>query len=243
MNINNQCKQIEELINGLQRLIQSHSNNSESISRIELDLALEKVRRLYDILLQMKIQESKPDYPVSDEITSQVEPVDAAMIPLEEPQSVPENIIAEPEIIDEPVLQEIQQSEEVLAQDVAYKDIEPAIPDLFSGTIVSTARKTDKTVVEKLSEENQAETIADKIGSHKITGLKQAIGINEKFFFINELFQGNMKEYSETLNALDQVEEIQATKDFLENLCRKNSWDTEGNAVRKLYEFIERKFK
>lgn len=243
MNINNQYKQIEELINGLQRLIQPYNNNFESMSRIELDLALEKVRRLYDILFQTNIQERKPDHPASDEIKSQVEPSETVMIPVEEPQSVPENIIAEPYDTEEPISDEPRHSDEVLAGDAANKDIEQAIPDLFSGTIASAVRKTDKTVVEKLAEENQAETIADKIGSHKITGLKQAIGINEKFFFINELFQGNMKEYTETLSALDQIEGLQPAKDFLDNLCRKNSWDTEGNAVRKLFEFIERKFK
>lgn len=248
MERDNQYKQMEELINGLQRLLQAKSSVAESMSRIEIDLALEKVRKLYDLLLQINIQQSKPVQPVGAEIFKQEEPVInepglKQEIPLEEQDKAQDDVIAEPEATEEPIPEEPGQNNDVLAEDTGIKDIEPAIPDLFSGTIASAARQKDKTVVEKLSEENQAETIADKIGSHKITGLKQAIGINEKFFFINELFQGNMKEYNETINALDQVEGMQPAKDFLENICRKNNWNTEGNAVKKLNEFIERKFK
>ncbi|MBM3437196.1 MAG: hypothetical protein FJY07_13385, partial [Bacteroidetes bacterium] len=55
--------QINELINGLQRLIQNRESALDPISRIELDIALEKVRRLYDLLLQIEVVDSETEKP------------------------------------------------------------------------------------------------------------------------------------------------------------------------------------
>ena len=55
--------------------------------------------------------------------------------------------------------------------------------------------------------------------------LKDAIGINEKFLFINELFDGNLQDYSEALNKLNAFENLQSAENiFSVDLVTRYSW-------------------
>ena len=65
---------------------------------------------------------------------------------------------------------------------------------------------------------------------------------SEKFFFLNELFEGNMKEYNETIDALDQKDTYKEAMEYLVLLLEKKSWDVESEAYIQLKGFLERKF-
>ena len=81
-----------------------------------------------------------------------------------------------------------------------------------------------------------------KGGSARIDNLKSAITINDKFMFINELFDGNLREYNETIETLNGFKTLDQAGDYLDLMRRKNFWDTGSNAFKKLQELVERKF-
>ena len=85
-------------------------------------------------------------------------------------------------------------------------------------------------------------TFSPKIPSERIQNLKSAISINEKFMFINELFDGNLREYNETVETLNGFKNLDQAADFLDLMRKKNFWDTGSNAFRKLKELVERRF-
>jgi hypothetical protein len=85
-------------------------------------------------------------------------------------------------------------------------------------------------------------SLGPKIPSERIENLKSAITINEKFMFINELFDGNLREYNETVETLNGFKTIDQAADFLDLMRKKNFWNTGSNAFKKLQELVERRF-
>jgi hypothetical protein len=85
-------------------------------------------------------------------------------------------------------------------------------------------------------------TLGPKIPSERIENLKSAITITEKFMFINELFDGNLREYNETVETLNGFKTIDQAADFLDLIRKKNFWNTGSNAFKKLQELVERRF-
>ncbi|MEI7499646.1 MAG: hypothetical protein WCK84_04275 [Bacteroidota bacterium] len=85
-------------------------------------------------------------------------------------------------------------------------------------------------------------TFSPRIPSERIQNLKTAISINEKFMFINELFDGNLREYNETIETLNGFTNLDQAADFLDLMRKKNFWDTGSNPFKKLKELLERRF-
>ncbi len=90
--------------------------------------------------------------------------------------------------------------------------------------------------------EAREKTFGPKIPSERINNLKSAITINDKFMFINELFEGNLREYNETIETLNGFTNLVEAGEFMELLVRKNMWDTGSRAFQKLRELVERRF-
>ena len=110
--------------------------------------------------------------------------------------------------------------------------------DLFSTAFEPEA----KTVAEEISERVNKESLAEKFQKDKITDLKEAIGINEKFYFINELFDGVMKEYNEAIETLNSKPSMEEATTYLNQLKEERDWKENTEAVGQLKGILERKF-
>ncbi len=60
--------------------------------------------------------------------------------------------------------------------------------------------------------------------------------------FINELFEGNLREYNITIETLNGFAELRQALDYLDLLRVKNLWESESAALRRLKELVEQKF-
>lgn len=77
----------------------------------------------------------------------------------------------------------------------------------------------------------------------RIENIKSAIPLNQKFVFINELFQGDTAAYHQALNELEQCGTYQAATELLMDKYASNyGWNMEGEEVGAFFEIIERKF-
>jgi len=90
--------------------------------------------------------------------------------------------------------------------------------------------------------EARERTFSPRIPSVRIDNLKTAISINDKFMFINELFEGNLREYNETIDALNGFSTFEQAADYLDLLRKKNFWNTGSVPFKKLKELVERRF-
>jgi len=122
---------------------------------------------------------------------------------------------------------------EVIHKPAAKKPVKPADADLFA--------EDEPTFSIKLKEARD-KSLGPKIPSEKIRELKSAININEKFMFINELFDGNLLEYNETIETLNAFQNLNQASEYLDRMRKKNFWDTGSKAFKALSELITRKF-
>jgi hypothetical protein len=240
---------IRELVNEITHIADNMTARNQTVSKIEIDLILEKLRKGYDELLHLdlahpevenkemakepEISENLRSAKIDDEIhkseseTSEID-TDELMLEIGNKQLLkkpkPESqadLFAGQHFESKPGEKESQVSDEV--------EEKQAVDDSSS-------------VGEKIQKDKQEETVADKIQKNKISSLKIAIGINEKFFFINELFNGSLKDYNEAIDKLDQAGNKNEAVSLLDAMQNKNMWDRDSEAYNQILQMVERKF-
>lgn len=99
-------------------------------------------------------------------------------------------------------------------------------------------------VYERLSKIREDHSIGSRMQQKPIDDLKSAIGINEKFLFINELFNGDIKSYNESIHRLNQLTSIHDAFGYLNELTTSFQWDGERSAdtIEKFANLVQRRF-
>jgi len=105
--------------------------------------------------------------------------------------------------------------------------------DLFSGNGATLADKFIK---------DDDSSVASKIKKQSVSDLKKVIGINEKFLFINELFDGNMSSYEQAVDALNHCTSNLEANSLTSKYKTAYNWDTSANAYKKFHEILELRF-
>jgi hypothetical protein len=86
-------------------------------------------------------------------------------------------------------------------------------------------------------------TLVENQMGKKIESLKDSISINQRFGFINELFNGENMEYYTAIKTLDAFDNADQAKDFVtQQLAVRYNWSKKEEHVNKLLRLIERKF-
>jgi len=234
------------------------------LHQIDIDLIKQKVRNIYDAasMLEADLQ-AELKATVSDikkpEIVHPDEGYDDSFQKEKHWNETKENVLRAEDLVTEPHDEEIESATIENIQEVKPEEKEPKEekevenlkveeevqeinaeendlpnqPDLFS---------TSETIADKLTEKSKP-TLADKLIKKSLSSLKELIGINEKFLFINELFKGDMRNYSNALEELDNLETFEGANTYLFELKIQNQWSDDLDAYLKLKELIEKKFK
>jgi hypothetical protein len=88
--------------------------------------------------------------------------------------------------------------------------------------------------------EAREKTLGPKISRHE--SFKASIGINDKFTFINELFDGNLREYNESIETLGGFTTLPQAQEYLDLLRRRNNWNSASNAFKRINELVGKRF-
>ena len=76
-----------------------------------------------------------------------------------------------------------------------------------------------------------------------IADLRQAIGINDKFRFINELFAGNSDAFAHAIRSINESRSYeQAVLTLQQTLTEQGTWRPENPAVREMLQLLERRY-
>jgi hypothetical protein len=160
--------------------------SEKKIQAIEMDLALEKVRNLYDIMLMLK-------------------------------QSYPEEKKG-------PVKNSEEAKERTPADDIK------TVSDRFKSHTAS--------IHDSFTRSQQYEELSEKLKSKPILDIGTAIGVNDKFIFIKELFNGDPDIYSNTIEVLNNATNF---NDAYNYLIGNFEWDMDSPLVQILLDLIRRK--
>lgn len=209
-------KQIRKEIAALINSVKEHSDNigdKEHIPQLELELILSKIEKLYQKSIVFNYLNSNPAASVQ---MPGVDPV-AEIKASEKPKEVTKT--------------EIKQ--------------EPAKPvDLF-GSELSEKTKTEKKAEKR--EENPPvpkvePVLITQIHKPAIPDIRAAIGINDKFRYANELFNGNIQEYEIAVQQLNTAGTLDSAMEYFMNIQQLYGWDRENECVQGLYDIVERRY-
>ncbi len=250
-------QEIKETLTGIgQRIDRALSANS--LSNIEIDILLEQLRSVYVHMEMLKSYERKENS-VQDKdnsIDSQANlEVQVSQTPAFDVNKVidPQPFIpSPPPVIEEPDLT----SQKVTDQPIYYTQHSNSEPqssashktqkvtgDLFTNATVADKLKSDNpSLNEKITQGHDDRSLAHKMQLKPIADLKTAIGINDKFQFINDLFEGRIELYNDAINRLNSCgTAIMADVVFL-GFKNDYNWNENGDAFNKLRVFVTRRY-
>jgi outer membrane biosynthesis protein TonB len=124
-----------------------------------------------------------------------------------------------------------------------------SVLDLFadqspSPSVRDSLAKEDNTLHNRIIAQKEDRSIGARLQMTPISSLKEAIGVNEKFLFINELFGGNIQVYNETIARLNSFKDMSEAFSYLNELNELLGWDEQRSAqtIEKLANFVQRRY-
>lgn len=116
------------------------------------------------------------------------------------------------------------------------KDEELALPPAVEEAKKSVPTTDDTEVTE---DDN---SLAAKLKYRPISDLTKSLGINEKYLFSNELFDGNSSEMAATLSTLNSYKSFDEAQKKLNDLCQKYNWDKKNSFYKEFELLVKRRF-
>ncbi|MCK4881008.1 MAG: hypothetical protein KAS82_10120 [Bacteroidales bacterium] len=175
---------IEKLVGNLR--------NSKDDSAIELDLALSKLRNVYEILTMIKADRLH-------ELISE--------------KQVRKQLSAEPAAIKKP--EPVPEPEPAPAAESKPEPEPVAKSEPADSSILAEKFSAESSINENLAEK-RGNGIDTKLLGQPIDNISRNIGINDRFLIIRELFEGDSDQFSNLVSRLDSAENYQAATGILE---------------------------
>ncbi len=211
-------KEIAELINS----IKQHSDeigDKKHIPQLELEVILKKIAALYEKSIVFNYLNS---------------------------QNTLENEIAkliEPKVnIEEKIMVEISKAEEKAKEEIIAVEITPEPVKEPEPVAEVKKEMVEPPKVEAPQVQVEKPKTAVNIQKPSISDIKTAIGINDRFQFSNDLFQGNMQEYDIAIQQLNASENLDSAMVYFNSLQKLYNWDMEQDTAKRLLELVERRY-
>ncbi len=183
----------------------------------------ENVKEVDDELQDELIEAREEKEIIREEVVNTVE----SEITIKEHQETPQDEIN----LDEDLNEQSFQLETNPEEDINIEDSEEEEPAIVIGETFSKG----KSLNDALSE---SQTIDQKFASSPISKLEPAIGLNDRFLFIRELFDGNSDNFSKAVNDLDNFNNLKEAVDYLSTNYKWKKTETS----LKFVELVKRRF-
>ena len=97
-------------------------------------------------------------------------------------------------------------------------------------------------LLDKLSASMRSPDVYEKIAREQQQSLKQAINLNKKIAFVNNLFNENTVEYAKAIEKLNASTTVHEALRYFNELKHQYSWSNENILVKELESLIEKRF-
>ena len=219
------------LVKDLNALINTLTDTKE-MEPIERDILLEKIRKAYEIAGKIPESQSIKINPVSEVPVEPKQPEET--LSMVDPQPAADH--AEPESDEsEPV-------SEKRAEEFSRSKQQSTPATLFDISNEEESQEPASSVHERISDQGGDVSLEEKLKKNPVEDLKKSIGINEKFSFINELFEGDLNSYNDTIDQLNSCEDLNTAKELLLRTAQELSWEEDSETMGKLSDLVERRF-
>ena len=189
-------------------------------------------------VVEEPIAEIKVEEPVE-----KIEPVEAIVTELEEKQKPEELVVAlpseKPPVI-APKVDLLQERQKDFVPTVRKIEFKPEPAPVVDGKKESLFEKA-ASLYDKIAKPTD-KTVAGQATRQPVSNIKAAIGINEKFAYLKELFKNNVNDYNEALEKLNNFESYAEAEDFFQELKAKYAWDPESKSFQGLADLLNRRY-
>ncbi len=137
------------------------------------------------------------------------------------------------------------EKQEVLTKQI---DLEESIDEVLETNVKEKIPdvKDDSNVSSSLNDrfaQTETSSLADQLGKQPIKDLISAIGLNEKFLFVEQLFNNDADAYKEQLKILNSMNSFDEAINYINNqLKNKFEWKLKGKVEKKFIRLIERRY-
>lgn len=171
---------------------------------------------------------------ISSEFISHIKEVREIISEKESEELAEEGVAEEPVVIESEIIEETKVSveEEVPSQE--------QLTDVLEDEILSMISMHSSIASSEVDDEDNS--LAAKLAKTKIENLNSVIGINEKFLFTNELFDGNTEQFLKTISDLNNCESISDANSKLAGISTKRNWNQEEEPFQKFQLLLHRKY-
>lgn len=201
-------------------------------------------------LAEEKIAETQEEQPAADPIMKQVDEFEEAIA--EDAELVEETDVDDaPELMDEregPSVDETEPVKEVEEEEhsgVAQIAFEEEQPEATADEKDISEESSQQAESVEVNEANRKEdnSLAQKLEKQPIGDLTRSVGLNQRFLFSNELFNGNMEAFNRALNEINHLDSLDDAIRFIEvQLKEKYAWAEDSEAAEQFIGLVERRF-
>ena len=131
-----------------------------------------------------------------------------------------------------------EQKPAIEAKPEPVKEVVSEVKILSSETVQAEMPIENELQLEGNSDEG---TLASKLNQKPISDLRSGIPLNEKFGFIQNLFQNNASDYGDAIMKMNNSEEQEEALAYFDKLAGRKKWDVENSQVKTLRSYIERR--
>ena len=220
--------------------------NDREMSRLDLDVLMERTRDVYDLLCDYQadmanLDDEKPEV-FEKEINEGGELINRDVefeieTPAEVDDDSPADEVADdnnPDFSDD----ENEADEQPIAEDEEDEDWEDDDDQIFQ--VEKTEEHNEPVEEEKPVEEDNS--LAARLQRTHVSDIRTALGINDKMMIINDLFRGSVERYNKSIDALNDFPTLSGARIYMSELQIELQWDTESQAYKMLNDLVERRF-
>lgn len=249
--------EIEILLEKLNLLFASVKKDGQ-IDKFESELLKKYVQQLHDAVHEktVVVPVAEPEKKVMPPVVEEVKPVVKEIVPEKKVEMPPVKEEIPPVVKQEEIITE---KKELPIKEEAKKEI---IPPVMKEPEIKKTQEPEKKQVKKplvSNSENEEEeesynsglhtklnldkkTLAEKITTHKARDLKSVIHLNDKLFFVKELFRGDAQAYDREVNAINAISNFGDVKKYIQHdLVPRYNW-TDLSDIERLLEVVKLKF-
>jgi len=240
---------VEQRIQSILQRLQELYYAKHQKSAIDIDLMLDYTRVMYADLLALKqnIAPSPGNMSPGEDISGSKDGERATISKTEslenkgEPTIQPVQAVVENEITESPE----QQVSELILEEERGISFEPPHPVNHADVIDEVLVEEDPVINEPVENiEITVPVISKEIASAAAArDIRSGIGINDKYLFLNELFNNHKTEYEETLDHINRFSGYEEAHNWLSaNAAVNNKWTEEDETVQSFLSVLKKHF-
>jgi hypothetical protein len=230
-----------------------------NMARIDVDLLLAELRQVYDktIDLQASVEGGRHEQkPVIKPVTTVETHLPTPPPPVSKPQN-PSLFqpVETPKPETKVVVEIVKENSEISNIDIEAPVIIPVPPAPAPFVLHPEPKPVSHVVPDRpiipepakslhqaFEEKTVDHSLASRLQYNPINDLRSAIGINDKFLMMNQLFTGSLEQYNSNIERLNNFHNFDDADAFLFQLKELHSWADELPALEKLKHYVKRRY-